>query len=284
MPIYVGANDISSNIKSIYVGQNDIAKKIIKGYAGVSNISELVYSPKSEFEEEGTVFLLNSSGVLKSTHLTYHAAYSAAANYDIIQFGTGSYDLSINTYSEGTIIAGVFNTWKYNTILGIPGKTILNVRSDIANKNNRDNELFHGHNTTIRNIIFNYYMASGKSTNSMNSLFRWCFNMKIYNCVINTYGGNLVTMAYYNLRSGDNSTPNYLYNCTFNTHTAITTSYYDTTPANRMYEYNCVFKPSLPPDTNKSNCIAVSALNSDYSIATDNTTYGVYSGTYAWPS
>lgn len=219
----------------------------------------------------------------------YIDAYNAAAIGDTLMFGAGTFDLNTAVYTFAGYSATALYSIKNLKLEGIPGETILNVRSDIVSASVRDNSCLSSRTTTytagtfgnIKNCIVRYFMASKGTANYSNAVFHTCQACVLNNCVLEISGGLALTM---NIFDTAFSTPhNILNNCTIIAPRDFDASY--SYGKGQIVDLNnCALNVTLP-DCQKANCIFSQTFDESYinSDPAANLTQGVYSGPNAWP-
>ena len=211
---------------------------------------------------------------------------------DIIRFGSGEFEIDQTLYMESAVCRHIFGLFSGGVVVIGRGKnTVLNIRSDIDTQ--RDNQFIQtfspvfkpAHVTystvnnpvTVRNMVMNYVMASGKDGNYADSIYRNCPYLFLRNVVVITSGGSNLSMYYCN----NAAPPQFIRteNCAFITHMDFETSFSGASIGNVI---NSAFSRSFPDGT-VTNCVNNQEFDLDYRLTnSNNSLYGVYSGEYAW--
>ena len=176
--------------------------------------------------------------------------------------------------------------WNTNSILlGAPGEAIVTN----ANSSARDMHIFgmKNGNAAVIGVIFNYD-NHGRGSNYMHAMWGYDANATsgdVYNCVINNISNNgQMSQIYDNQGSGDR----WMTDCLIKT-TTMNSSY----TCGGQSAYNMAFTPSSSNfcgGTNSNFVHSVTTGNAPtsglpyYLTNANNGSYGVYRGSYAWPS
>ena len=176
--------------------------------------------------------------------------------------------------------------WDTNSILlGAPGEAIVTN----ANTSARDMHIFgmKNGNAAVIGVTFNYD-NHGRGSNYMHAMWGYDANATsgdVYNCVINNISNNgQMSQIYDNQNSGDR----WMTDCLIKTST-MNSSY----TCGGQSAYNMAFTPSASnfcSGTNSNFVHSVTTGNAPtsglpyYLTNASNSSYGVYRGSYAWPS
>lgn len=268
------------------------------------------YVPEITSKEKIQILDVDGSTVVRTFSFTgvddYHAAIRAATEGQTLFFSKGEFVIDKNTPTEFITSSGyigyqkpMLSINKYVHFKGVPGKTILKVRSDLVNTGTGNypmNSLFSFFCPSsdsskigkIQDIIFEYHMLE-KPRNFANAIFSWENRyISLENCVIRTIGTNKKVSLCYN-NNGDIFVTSK--NCTFFFNvTELETSYsgYDGSRVQFLdCAFNCSNNSAFYSDVDPSTKFNL-AIDPDqaYKVTTpgENTQVGVYSGDRAWPS
>jgi hypothetical protein len=210
-------------------------------------------------------------------YLTINKAISVSGNGSAIVVGAGTYSETNNdsvSYGEQM----VYETNSVS-IIGVPGETIW---QESANIGRRDNHVFGMSNSGCKIYGFIFKRNNeGRTNNYSNAIWGYAASAtygEVYNCVIQEINANgQMSHVYDNSSSGGGK----LYNCTI-------------VASNWQAPYTCgatnVTQDTALTSSNTFSLCGTSTNNTNgatidgnyYLTNKSNSTYGVYSGTYAW--
>ena len=219
-------------------------------------------------------------GTENSPFLTIDKALQVAGNNTAIVMKEGTYSIINN--GPGSYGERMFYTTSSVSIIGEPGKVII---TEASNKGARDNHVFGMQNSGCK--IYGLVIRrnnEGRTNNYSNAM--WGFDAsasfgEVYNCVIQEMNANgQMSHVYDNSGTGGGK----LYNCTIvasawqTAYTCGSTNLTQNTALTSSNTFNL-----CGTSTNNVNSASINQVT--YELTNySNTTYGVYSGTYAWPS
>jgi hypothetical protein len=213
-------------------------------------------------------------------YLTINKAISVSGNGSAIVVGAGTYSETNNDSSS----YGEQMVYETNSvsIIGAPGKTIW---QESANIGRRDNHVFGMSNSGCKIYGFIFKRNNdGRSENYNTAMWGYAASAtygEVYNCVIEEVNANgTMSHVYDNSGSGGGK----LYNCTIVASNWLASYTCGATNATQNTALTSSNTFSLC-GTSTNNVNAATINSTTYSLTNySNATYGVYSGTYAWPT
>jgi len=220
----------------------------------------------------------SNSGTEASPYATIGKAISVAGNNQAIIIQPGSY--TVTNSGPGSYGERMFAFSTTTTIIGAPGRVTV---TEASNLGARDNHIF-----GMRNIDCKIYGLiikrdnNGRANNYETAM--WGYDAsdpygEVYNCVIQELNANGTMSHFYD---NTNSGIGRLYNCTIVASNWLS-SY---SGSSSQITQNTALTSSNPFSlfgTSTNNVNGVTINPTTYSLTNySNSTYGVYSGTYAW--
>jgi len=221
----------------------------------------------------------SNSGSETSPFATINKALTVAGNNSAIIIRSGNY--TITNHNPGSYGERMFYTANSVAIIGEPGKVVVTEASDLGA---RDNHIFGMQNSGCK--IYGLIIKrnnNGRTTNYSNAMWGYDANAsygEVYNCVVEEINANgQMAHVYDNSNSGGGK----LYNCTI-----VASSWqssYTCGATNSTQNTALTSSNTFTLCATSTNNVNAATINSTtYSLTNySNSTYGVYSGTYAWP-
>jgi hypothetical protein len=266
----LGTQDILPYVYSTAAVPVVTAPPIGQSKVDLSKYTKVLYVSTSGNDASGT-------GAISSPFKTVQKAVQTASNGYAVFVQEGSYDVTNGDLEYEGDMSGLNNLGKNIDFVGVPGKTILQIKGETVN--NRDVHAYSGLGfSNIYNMIFEYN-AGDRSSSYANALFG--YNRvygNIYNSVFVILGKYQPTLTY-----GNNyNTVVDCFNCVISTPFNFASSYTGES-SSLIFTDTVITKQFAPGPSLKTNVLQNATVDSTFHLLNSTRAdVGVYSGAYSW--